>query len=367
MDPYRTSKYDNLLSSFTKKVSPPSSPPTSEPVEFDPHATHTPSVNPSHVAFWKYKLSEVLERALERVLQGGENHLEKDRRRELAIWRGDVVSWLDKEESIGKIVRSKESLSGPGEGELGEVVGNLGVREESMRGRREIVKEKEMKRQLKFINEKKRQDQEAEESNRELYRSDAVQERRRSPRESNNNFGASRSNRHFEEAEERRDYGSRSRILDPKEQFRLREAKVESWPTASTSSPSSSPSREGFSSSSSSSYPPRPSYGDRNSRYDSSSSSSSASRPSYGDRDRPSRGNDFRSDRPSNNYGSSSSSGAGRSYGNNNGGDRGGRGDRGSGGYGRPKSDGYGQRREQYPKKGFGGGEDRNSSRSSRY
>jgi len=73
-----------------------------------------------HRFFWQFKLAEVAERALERVLQGGEGHLTSDRRRELAGWRRTVIEWLEAKEDVGK-----ESRQGSTDGE------------ESMRKRRE--------------------------------------------------------------------------------------------------------------------------------------------------------------------------------------------------------------------------------------
>ncbi|ORY80715.1 hypothetical protein BCR35DRAFT_352477 [Leucosporidium creatinivorum] len=80
--------------------------------------------DPFH-AYWKFKLGEVLERCLERVLQGGEGHLTSSRRSELVEWRKGVVAWLEEQD--------EKSLRGKG-----------GVKEEeNMRSRREVLREKE--------------------------------------------------------------------------------------------------------------------------------------------------------------------------------------------------------------------------------
>lgn len=75
-----------------------------------------------HAFFWQFKLAEVVERSLERVLQGGEGHLSKEQRRELYDWRQTVLDWLEAKEHLGK-------ANGGGGGD--------GDGEETMRKRRE--------------------------------------------------------------------------------------------------------------------------------------------------------------------------------------------------------------------------------------
>lgn len=100
--------------------------------------SHQKKIDPSHVAFWKFKLAEVLERSLERVLQGGEKYLSSERRKELASWREDVVKWLE-----GKDEEAKKGRAEKGEGE------------ETMRGRREVLKARDEKRAVTWAGKKK--------------------------------------------------------------------------------------------------------------------------------------------------------------------------------------------------------------------
>lgn len=115
---------------FLDTAVPSPSTPTPNPSAAKPD---TPPPSPSHPVknansfkqFWTYKLGEVFERALERVLQAPEGIIDVQRRRALAIWRGNVVNWLEAQQE-------KPAAAADGE--------------ESMKGRREIMQMKEAKR-----------------------------------------------------------------------------------------------------------------------------------------------------------------------------------------------------------------------------
>lgn len=112
-----------------------------------------------HAAYWKFKLGEVLERCLERVLQGGEGHLSVVRRGELVEWRARVVRWLEERDRIGP--------SGVG-----------GKEEESMKGRRELLREREEVRERRHEGkrvegERERAREKKVEKEKDPWRSDA--------------------------------------------------------------------------------------------------------------------------------------------------------------------------------------------------
>lgn len=241
-------------------LSTPAPPP---PAPRSPYPPYAPKLSPaaiSHAAFWKYKLGEVLERSLERVLQGGDKHLDSGRRRELAIWRGDVVEWLEVKEEEGK----------QGRAERGE--------EESMRGRREVLKEREAKRETAWKKKKEVEVEEVEE--RDPWRSDIEPKektwgREREGRESRGggerkSWGHEREverrdvRRPREDRDERSRWDSRSgerdnrgttrrtppREDDPVKRAQWQETPVEAWPSRPSAphmpSPSSSGGEEGF-------------------------------------------------------------------------------------------------------------------------
>lgn len=124
------------LSHSSASTTPLSLAPSSSTTSTSPSSKPQREKKDPHAAYWLYTLSSVLSRALERVLQGGEGHLTPQRRRELAIWRGDVLRWLE--------VRDEESLrkrAGVKEGETGETMESRrrGLRKERVGGERETV------------------------------------------------------------------------------------------------------------------------------------------------------------------------------------------------------------------------------------
>lgn len=192
--------------------------PTSKPTSSSPRQishSETPiegspsPPKPVHDAFWKYKLAETLERALERVLQGGDNHLAATRRRELAIWRGTVVRWLETQEEVGKKVRAASMTGGEGS-------------EDNMKGRRELLKEIEKKREAKYEEKKKatRLAQEEEDGKRNLWRSDETRTRR--------SFGGDEEGRNSSVI---RGSSFRRPVEDQAERTTLRQAEVGQWPS----------------------------------------------------------------------------------------------------------------------------------------
>lgn len=174
-----------------------------------PSEGSSPPPKPVHDAFWKYKLAETLERALERVLQGGDNHLSSTRRRELAIWRGTVVRWLETQEEVGRKVRAASMKGGEGS-------------EDNMKGRREILKEIEKKREAKYEEKKKetRLAQEQEDGRRNLWRSDETRTRRP--------FGGDEDERN---STVMRGSSFRRPVEDQAERIKLRQAEVGQWPS----------------------------------------------------------------------------------------------------------------------------------------
>lgn len=101
-----------------------------------PSTSSNSSLALSHNQFWRYKLSEVFERSIDRLLQStlssAETELSLPRRRVLSLWRGEIVRWLEAQEVMNKAPKS---------GEDGE---------ETMKGRREVLKEREEKRKVIF-------------------------------------------------------------------------------------------------------------------------------------------------------------------------------------------------------------------------
>lgn len=173
---------------FFLTATPAPSTPTSRAAPVEGEEEEAP-VSPSHPVknaasyrqFWTYKMGEVFERSLERVLQSRESLIEPERRRELTVWRANVVQWLEAQE-----VKPEAKLG-----------------EESMKGRRQIVKEKEASRKMlhsvqKEINETRR----AKEESQDPYRSD---EARRSK-----SLSASRDGEGFRSRDESEDSGGRA-------------------------------------------------------------------------------------------------------------------------------------------------------------